>query len=64
MPKLEDNIVRVTLANLPPREERTTDNKLDQILKRIAGREGSPCKRTCDCAFGLVCLDGVCTPEW
>jgi len=60
----KDNTLRISLANLPLREERATDKKLDQILKRIAGQEGSPCKRSCDCAFGLVCLDGVCTPEW
>jgi hypothetical protein len=60
----KDNALRIGLANLPPREEQTNDRKIDQILKRIAGQEGSPCKRTCDCAFGLVCLDGVCTPEW
>lgn len=60
----KDNTLRIGLVNLPPREERANNKKLEQILKRIAGQEGSPCKRTCDCSFGLVCLDGVCTVEW
>ena len=64
MTKEKDNTLRIGLANLPPREDQATDNKLDQILNRSAGQEGSPCERTCDCAFGLVCRDGVCTPEW
>ena len=64
MQMLHGNIVRASLNNLQAREERTTDNKLDQILNRIAGQEDSPCERTCDCMFGLVCLEGVCTPEW
>ena len=57
MSEKKESALRIGLANLPPREERASDKKIDQILKRITGQEGSPCKRTCDCAFGLVCLD-------
>jgi len=64
MGETKDDIVRINLADLPAREDGTTDKKLNQILKRIAGQEGSPCKRTCDCTFGLVCLDGLCTADW
>jgi len=64
MSEKRDNTLRIALDNLPRREEGTTDKKLDQILKRIAGQEDSPCERSCDCTFGLVCINGVCTPEW
>jgi hypothetical protein len=37
--------LHIKVGNMPPREERTTDSKLEGILKRISGREGVPCER-------------------
>ena len=64
MPRERDNPLRVNLSTLPPREQRTSDQTVQNSLKSIVGQKGAPCKRTCDCAFGLVCSNGACTEEW
>ena len=56
--------LRITMTELPPREERMTDAQLEQILLRITVPEGHPCHRDCDCGIGLVCRQGVCTSDW
>lgn len=45
MVKETQNKLRIKLANLVPRDENVTDEKLEQILKRIAGQEDAPCLR-------------------
>lgn len=62
--KTKNNMLRVEIKDLPPRQERATDDELDYILKRVAGQEGSVCKRDCDCSFGLVCTEGRCISDW
>ena len=64
MAKEAQNRLRIKLANLVPRDENMTDAKLEQILKRIAGQEGDPCRANCDCGIGLICRDRVCTSDW
>jgi hypothetical protein len=57
-------VLRIKIKDMPPREEKVTDAQLEEILKRVAGKEGSPCERDCDCGIGLVCRDRVCTSDW
>ena len=59
-----DSKLRIIVGDMPPREERTTDSKLEGILKRISGLEGAPCERNCDCGVGLVCRERQCTMDW
>lgn len=62
--KTKKKTLRVEMENLPPRNARAADDELDYILNRVAGGEGSPCKRDCDCSFGLVCAEGRCISDW
>ena len=58
------NKLRIKLEELVPRDKNTTDPELEQILKRITGQEGDPCRANCDCGIGLICHEGVCTSDW
>lgn len=64
MKDTSDTQLRIKVQDMPPREERTTDSKLEQVLKRISGREGSLCERNCDCGVGFICREGKCTKDW
>ena len=59
-----NTLLRITIADLPVRTAQSTEAHLAQILKRLAGQEGAPCLRNCDCGIGLVCRQQVCTSDW
>jgi hypothetical protein len=55
---------RIALDRLHPRTQDSSEQELQQTLKRLGAAEGAPCLATCDCQIGLVCRDGVCTADW
>lgn len=54
----------VKIAPLPPRDATIRANKPDDTKKQFLGKEGDTCYRSCDCSFGLICENNVCTNEW
>lgn len=56
--------LRIKLEDLPKRDQKTTDEKLKQIMKRSAGKENHPCEKDCDCVMGLICSQGICIFDW
>lgn len=55
---------RIALDRLKPRKQESSEQELQQTLKRLGAAEGAPCLATCDCQIGLVCRNKVCTADW
>ena len=55
---------RIALNRLQPRKQDSSEQELQQTLKRLGAVEGAPCLATCDCQIGLVCRNNVCTGDW
>lgn len=56
--------LKIKLAGLPQREETRNNNSNKKSVGSLSGDVGSICRQNCDCKFGLVCDNGVCTEDW
>jgi len=54
--------LRVSVTDLPKREDYNSKKKSSE--KPPSSKKGEPCERTCDCAIGLVCYNGLCIDNW
>lgn len=59
-----ENKLRLNLDNLPAREEDASKQIKKKHDNKNWGEVGDRCQRSCDCKFGLICEDGICTEEW
>jgi len=51
---------RIVLGDLPLREGLA----VAPVTPKIVANEGESCYQNCDCAFGLICREGVCVSDW
>ena len=51
---------RIALKTLPARAE----GDHERVLPKLLAIQGESCFQNCDCAFGLICRQGVCEADW
>jgi hypothetical protein len=51
------------LGDLQRRNRHSSEQELQQTLKRLGAAGGAPCLADCDCQIGLVCRNAVCTSD-
>ncbi len=56
--------LRIKISTLPPNRTQITNEKLQSILNKVLGNEGSVCQKNCDCMMGLACQQNICTANW
>ena len=56
--------LKIKLTGLPKREDTRDNNSDKKSVGSLSGNEGSLCRQNCDCKFGLVCDNGICTEDW
>ena len=62
---MSNNKLRIKLDSLPHREKNNCNKKTETPKYNNSwGKEGDKCERNCDCLYGLICDEGICTENW